>query len=274
MPDDTTVAPTPPVDTLPVPPAPPPEPEPITAEEVLAGKVEKDETVPITPDSLSEFDLSKLLSHPTIGPQLQSWADRSARTQIDATLASERSRIASDAHLDALETHFDALTQDELAEELARDPKAVDAYAAVKQHKENRGKVGLESQITSAAQVYAYATEIQVYNGLLEGSGLATEELAKLKAENFTHLGPTGITVWGKAVQTALVEHRAKALLDERWEAYKQEQLVGLDGKPPELNGGQPRRSIKLSREVLKNMAPEEILKLPQEDVDKVLSGN
>ena len=218
------------------------------SEEQEGEEVEADGEVKADP--LRGLTLRELLEHPELGPTLQEWADGAAVAQVRAALERERPSIAASEQQKARERaedeHFAALDEDDLRDELARNPKAAAAYARYQARKE-ASELSSES-VEQAAQTYAYAAQIKTYNQLLEESGLPADVKTALDPKNFTYLGTEGIVAWGKAIYDALVLHGAQAqstkLLEDRWETYKQEQLAELDGERPLAMGGRKTVSV------------------------------
>ena len=83
---------------------------------------------------------------------------------------------------------------------------------------------------------------------VLDASGLSDEVKATLKPENFTHLKAEGVVAWGSAVFQALVTHESEkgvqALLEEKWEAYKEEHLAKIDGDRPPIARGRQAKGV------------------------------
>lgn len=189
--------------------------------------------------------LKVLLEHPTLGPLLNQWNDRSAAAQVTAALERERPTIEADAKRTAAEKaedeHFSSMTQEQISEEIAGDEEAATAYARYQQRRQS-GQAPNPDAIAQASQVYSYASRVAAVSSLLEESELTAETKESLKPDHFTHLGTEGIREWEKAVFQAIVSHEATGLaetqLNEKWDAYKDEHLAEIDGERPAVVSG------------------------------------
>lgn len=267
----------------PVVPAPTPAKPKITAEQVLTGGPEdggedEDEGEGEQPDALDSLTLNDLLSHSKLGPALQSWADTGKSHSDEAVRQQVRGELEAEYEFNQLDAEFRDMTQDEWEELVSSDRKAVDRLARYRSLQSMREGNKNEQQIARSAEVFALATQIATYQELLKGAGLQDDP--KLQAANFQRrqdgspAGRQGVIAWGQAISEALVQ---KAL-EERWESYKQDQLAKAERKngsksAPVLVDGQKRGGIRLTREVLLNMDMDEVAKLPQDEVDRVLSS-
>jgi len=196
---------------------------PLTTESLLAGLADDPNAVPT------------LLQHPKLGPVVQRWADKVAAAQVKTKLEQERpiieARVRSEMQFENLDKHFSELSQGDLADELAADPKAAAAYARVQAMKEDRSTPE-DPEVT--ARVYAAAQTVASNLKLLDKSELSDEVKATLQPELFTHLGEEGIPTWTQAIVDALVESRAS----KKAEASKQESQAELDPNRPPLTPG------------------------------------
>lgn len=189
--------------------------------------------------------LKTLLEHPVLGPLLNKWLDRGAAAQVTSALERERPTIEADAKRTEAERvedeHFSSMTQEQISEEIASDEEAATAYARYQQRRQ-AGKAPNPEAIAQASQIYSYASRVAAVTSLLGESELSPEVKETLKPDNFTHLKAEGIREWEKAVFKALVAHEAGGLsekaLEEKWEAYKEEQLAEMDGERPAIVSG------------------------------------
>ncbi len=226
------------------------------------------------PDPLSTLTLNDLLKHPTLGPQVHSWADRGAVAQVRSAKQQALAEARADAEIEALSRRFDTMSPEELGQALT-DPKTAEAYANLIQRNTKLKEGASQEEINRAGQVYGYAVQVATYMEVLEESGLTADVKASLSPDNFTHLGPKGITEWGKAIHKALVEHESSkgvdALLEARWEAYKEERLAELDGGrvPADVSNGRPSGPV--TGEMLRKMSPQEIMQVPKDQRNKAL---
>lgn len=197
-------------------------------------------------DPFKGVDIKQLLKHPVVGPQLQQWSDRSVGPQVEQRLEAERGSIVASERRTAEERqedeHFASLDKDALAEELSANPKTAAAYARYQARLQAPTAPINPTAIARTSEVYAVANQMRTNTQLVEGSELSSETKERLKAENFADQGRDGLLIWGQEIFKALVEHEAGKLtdkdLEEKWEAYKQEHLVDLDGDRPPTGPG------------------------------------
>lgn len=187
-------------------------------------------------DPFAGAQLADLLQHPVLGPQLQSWADRSAAAQVRAALEREgvaaQQRAAQNAQMAQWAAYFQGMDREELAEALT-DPETFQAYSAVQQWQQQQQAAHNQIQVAAQAKVQAYAEQIRAIDALMQEAKLPKEKAAALDPQRYTHLGEAGISVWTNDVLQAIVDHQAsqriEAELNKRWEAFKQEKLAELD---------------------------------------------
>jgi len=196
------------------------------------------------PIKLSDLDLDALLKHPKLGPTLNSWADRAAASQVQAALSQAQPGIEANTRQQLEDQAFDRevkeMTEQELAEEL-RDPAFQKRYARWVDQSQTPTSLD-PNAVAEVSQVFAYAAQIATYNRALANSGISQEVKDTLKSENYTAQGPDGLIKWGEDVMIALSNHAAEAraseLLEERWEAFRQDRLAEQDGSRPPLTPG------------------------------------
>lgn len=230
-------------------------------------------------DPLTELTLADLLKHPILGPMVHSWADKGASAQSAVAVDKAKVNWDEEATAKVLETKFENMSEEELGRALS-DPETASAFAALVERRNKSRDEASEEAIATRGQRYGYAVEIGVYTEMIEKSDLPKEKKDELNPDNFTHLGANGITAWGAAVQLALLEHasseKAKKLLEEKWEAYQEEQLGGGgEGSEQGRNGtdassGTPRGPV--TAEMLKRMTPQEVMQVPKELRDRALA--
>lgn len=263
------------------PPAPPAPPK-ITADQLILeggdeGAGSDGSSSGETDDPLAALSLTDLLNHPKIGPAVQSWADSSGNARLEAVKAQTRAELEAAYEFNQLDAEFSSMSREEWAEQVAENPSIVDRYARYRSLLAMREGNQANQQVEQAAEVQSMVLQIKTYSELLKGSGLSEEEQAKLNPQNFTKkpdgspAGRAGIVAWGTAIHEAMVQ----AALAAKWETYKTDQLARQSGtrKGPVLTNGQNKGGVRLTKEVLKNMDPREILKIPQADIDKVLAS-
>lgn len=203
-------------------------------------------------DPLKGIDITKpeeavkaLLKIPGLAPALQSWSDGGVAAQVEAARQRDRPAIEASererAAIEAANEHFAPMSQEDIAEEISKDPKAATSYAQY-QARLQQGAGPDPSGVAAASTVYAFTAQVAQNNKLLKESDLPAEKKEELAGNNFTQHGPDGILLWGEAIQTALIEQkagvRAEELLNEKWETFKEEKLVELDGdRPPVVRG-------------------------------------
>ena len=202
------------------------------------GDKPADKDKPVAKSAADRF--KELLRDPELGPEAQSWADKSGAAQVKAALdqaGTQSQQHAQDANMEQWSNYFSAMSQEELGQALAESPDAARAYAAVQQYTAGRQQNLNSQQIATAAQVYSLTSQINIYNKLLEEADLPQDVRDTLKPESFTHLGPPGINAWGQAVTAALIKHgiqkATETEVNTRWEATKQERLAELDQDHP-----------------------------------------
>src|SRR3990167_5437256 len=157
-------------------------------------------------DPLAALTLGDLLKHPTLGPQVHSWADRGAIAQVRSAKQQALAEAKADSGIEALTQRFESMSPEELGQALT-DPKTAEAYANLIQRNVKAKEGASQEEINRAGQVYGYAVQVATYMEVLEESGLSAEQKTALSPDNFTNLGPKGITEWGKAIHKALVVH-------------------------------------------------------------------
>jgi broad specificity phosphatase PhoE len=200
------------------------------------------------PDALA--DLAKdpkaaigiLLKHPELGPVLNRWADKGAAAQVREAVERVRgeTRVQTEQELQeqAEAEHFQSLSKEELAEELATNEKAAAAYARFKERQQRGAGGASPEEVGLRIKVEAASGIIRTFLGLIEESGLPDEKKAELDPTNFTILGEDALPEWGKAIYTALIELAVQKKYDEEWESEKTSRLADLEEKRPDLSGG------------------------------------
>lgn len=190
-------------------------------------------------DPLSSLTIDALLKHPKLGPALNQWNDKSAKSQVEADRRREREQGRHEGRQqveeESLVRFIESLSQDELARELAADPQFAIQYA---KYQEARQAPAVDAQaIAATSQVYALATQIHSNNELIEKSDLPADVKASLAADNYSQHGDRAIVEWNQAIHKAFVKHEAARIAsgnnDEDWEASKQERLAELDRNRP-----------------------------------------
>jgi hypothetical protein len=144
------------------------------------------------------------------------------------------------------------MSQEELGDEISKDPKAAAAYARY-QARQQKGAEPDASGIAAASTVYAYSAQVTLNAKLLKESDLPADKKAELAGTNFVQdsttgapRGTEGLLAWGEAIQTALIgqaaEVRAQELLSEKWETFREEKLADEDPeRPPVIQGDKTR---------------------------------
>lgn len=233
-----------------------------------------------SPDPLATItDIKSIINHPVFGPQLQSWADSSASKAIRTALDQARSGWEADAHIEALSKRFDALSPEELGRTL-QDPEMSKAYSALIERRNKQLEDESTGEVARVAQVFGYAVQVKANMELLGGSDLPAEAKATLAPENFQHLGPAGVATWTAEIQKALAAHEgdksAQSLLEKKWEAFKEERMGKGDGAR-RTNGSADIATTRvkgpITRESLAGMTPQQILELPEDQVNAALAA-
>lgn len=178
-------------------------------------------------DPLEGYDLSKLLEHPVLGPQLNSWNDKSANSRLQ----SERDKILNELEPqvrqrledEAVGKYLDDMSDEERGQELARNPQLASKWAQIQQSREQANSH--PEEVARAAEVYALATQISSVDQLIDASDLPDAEKESLKdVSKFQGQGAGAIVGWTQQVMQRLVEHAKEkgieAEIDTRWNSY------------------------------------------------------
>lgn len=149
--------------------------------------------------------IQKLLSHPTYGPQLKSYADKEAARQLTGKTKEIETRVRNEVTLETARRHFDSLSKEDLAQELASDPKAAELYGVVKSSppppsQEEQGVIGYYTQV------------IRNYSSKL--AELPEADRAKFEPKAFLSAGGDPnelLSSWTTGIDDALVAARVAA---------------------------------------------------------------
>jgi hypothetical protein len=193
-----------------------------------------------TPDPLKDFTLDQLLQHPTLGPVVQSHADKVANSRITAEVDRAKTTAKAEGRTEVTqeqeERYFSSLSKEELARELAADEELAARYAAYQARKQKPAEPD-EEAIAQQGQMYALATAIRANRELVEGSDLSADVKAELKGENFTKHGANALVEWSKAITMAFAKQQAGKLAsednDEAREAARNEARLEADKAKP-----------------------------------------
>ncbi len=191
-----------------------------------------------------EEALKALLASPKHAKVIQSWSDKGVQPQVQTILQRERPGIEASererAQIQTDDEHFASMSQEEVAEEISKDPKAAASYAKY-QARQQQGAEVTPDGVAAASTVYALVAQIHSNTVAVEKSGLPAEKKAELEAKNFTQT-QDGIFVWSEAIQTALIEHsaeaRAQVLLSDKWDTFKEERQAEEDPERPPVARG------------------------------------
>jgi len=220
----------------------------VKKEEVPEDKAAGDaEGAKVEADPLAILDIDTVIKHPVHGPALQSRIDTAAAARARVIVDDLRPKIEEDIRQQLvsqnIRQHFESLSKDELAQELADDPQAAVAYAQVMEEKLREPKDAVEDAVTRVR-----ADQITSNLAILQESGLpdlakTNPEVAKvmtsLDPNKYVHLGPPGIVEWGKAIQKAIIDHRVRKDYEAKLEADRQVSLADQDpDRPPDLSPG------------------------------------
>ncbi|KKM07683.1 hypothetical protein LCGC14_1731500, partial [marine sediment metagenome] len=192
-----------------------------------------------------EEALKALLANPKHAKVIQSWSDSAVAAQVQAARERDRPGIEASerekAQIQGEDEHFASMSQEEVAEEIGKDPKAASAYAKYQARQQQGAKVTPDG-VAAASTVYALVAQIHTNTKMLEESGLSVEKKAELAGKNFTKHNQDGIFMWGEAIQTALIEHsaeaRAQVLLSDKWDTFKEERQAEEDPERPPVARG------------------------------------
>lgn len=168
-----------------------------------------------TDDPLANTDVEALISHPTLGARLQSWADQRAASQLRGKEASIRRQVETELtpiieqriRDERLGEYFKSLSQDQLGEALATNPELAADYGRL----QDIARRAPAQDVAHEAQVQAYIMQIRTWNSVLDKSDLSAADKAKLDPTNFNFAerGEEGFADWTSSIQMALVKHEA-----------------------------------------------------------------
>jgi len=147
---------------------------------------------PTREEILSGLTLEELRAHPALGPAIKSYADQEAAAQLRGKTNQLRQELTQEITIETARKHFDSLSKEDLAEELASVEGAPELYARVKATPPPPPPgqpVVTNTQGDSVdAAVSFFAQGIRTYQAKIAASGLSPEEQAKL--DPTTHLAP------------------------------------------------------------------------------------
>ena len=199
--------------------------------------------------NLGELKLEDLLKHPKLSTELKSWADKEAANQLRGKTDSIRSQLKPEVRAEVerqvadetLRKYFAGLNEEALGEVLASNKELAGEYGRLAQ--EERQQQSQPDMM--AAMVHGYAIQMAQWDRLLQASGLEDAKKAELAPENYVDKGEAGLVEWGQAIQEAIIAHEVEkslnSVLEERWQAYLQEQQAEQDanrvGRPVMAKG-------------------------------------
>lgn len=173
-----------------------------------------DSSNPSTPsreEIMAGLTLEELRAHPTLGPQLQSYAQSEAASQLKGKTESIRKELQKEA----ASKQFAQLSKEELGELLANDDEAAAMYAELKASPPPNPNQPADS----AAQTVSYFTSaIRTHSSKVDASDLPAETKAELAPEKnlnaADHPGKTAeqiLAAWQLKIDNALTDHRVKS---------------------------------------------------------------
>lgn len=197
-------------------------------------------------DGLTGLKLQDILAHPELGRELQSWADKATRSQLEA----ERNRIRNELEpeirnrleLEEARNYLEGLSEPDRGQVLASDPKLAMVWGDLQKEKQTNPAVARD--VAVAAQVYAMASIIASTDANIQESDLPdTVKTSLMDTSKYESEGPDGISRWIKDVQKALVGHeKDKAVASEietRWQSYLENNRGNSPRRPNLLPPGQ-----------------------------------
>lgn len=173
-----------------------------------SGTDDSSRTIPSKEEVLGSLTLEELRTHPTLGPQIKSFADQEAARQLRGKTNQIREEERERLITESARTHFDSLSKEELAEELAADPEAAELYGKI------RAMPPPTSDPEAAATIQYYTRTIKSYASKITAAGLPKEIADTLAPENFLTQGGDSDEVlekWTSAVDEAVMKHRIAA---------------------------------------------------------------
>lgn len=209
----------------------------------------------LPPDPLVEFSkdpekaLQGLLAHPTLGPILDRWANKTIEAKVGAATkgAEDTAKAAEDqAQIEKEDKFFDGLTQEQLTEELANPETGKDASAAYgrynlrKEQRANAPAPPTPEQLDFDVQVASIRSLVETYRQMVDASELSDEVKETLQPGKFTQYGKQALVKLGEAVYTALVEHG----VSQAKESAIEEARAELDPERKGAGGGRPPGSM------------------------------
>ena len=159
---------------------------------------------------LSSLTLDEIKSHPTLGPALKSYADQEAARQFKGKTVEIERRTEEKLNLERAKKHFESLSKEELAQELAEEPDAAELYGRIKSMPPPNSRPPDE-----VAVVQYYNRVIKDYDAKRVAANLPKEINDKLDPETFL-LGKDGdsdtiLAQWTSAVDEAIIASKVAA---------------------------------------------------------------
>ena len=175
--------------------------------------------------------------------------DIRAKILNDPRIKSTREAMEGDVRKrvqeEAIEARIAAMSQEDIATQIASDPQFATLYANVLANKDARTKQDWSDALVHDSQVMSTSTTIAVYTEAIKTGPFTDEVKAKLQPENFRgEENPIGTFI--NAYNDALSDVKAHKIYEEElkknMDADIQERLAKAGGGAPIPQGGRPRR--------------------------------
>lgn len=163
---------------------------------------------------LSSITLDEIKSHSTLGKQFKSEVDSSAARMLTGKTKEIESRIRQEVTMEQAKAHFDSLSQQDLADELAANPQAAELYGLIKATPPPAPPL----DPTAAASIQYFGRMIREYDTKLNNSGLSPEVIKSLDPK--VHLlegrdpnldSEAVLSKWISSVDQAIIDSKVKA---------------------------------------------------------------
>ena len=172
---------------------------------------------------LASLTLDELTAHPTLGPALKSFADKEAARQLSGKTKILEQQLRAQISTEQAREYFASLTQEELAEELSKNPEAAEVYGRLKAAAPPPIK-----DPEALATVQYYTRVIRDTSQRMKGAGLSEKVLADLDPEKFLSQGGDSeeiLASWIDAVDSAIITAKVTAEVEKRTKEKESDDL-------------------------------------------------
>lgn len=213
---------------------------------------------PLEGVNLENLTVEHLLGHETVGPLLKSHIDTDFAAQMEGKTDALREEVRAEEAPKIEEEVTQRLAPQVLGqlfgqfEQTEQVQELLEGNAEFKTLWDKAKANGIptsdlaseEGRIARRATVHAYAFNLKTLQAVIERSDLSAEVKEEIQPEKFADKYPTdgdkAMLEWSSAVHEALIRHGATKLMNEEWEAFKEEQLAELEKELPK--GSVPAR--------------------------------